>query len=642
MKPENSNPQSETTSLLGVSSTPLNWRERLQTVAKNRLVATVIVSACVNFGLTGVSTWQVWKTAQGVEATVNKASQFQSLSAEAVYLDEVLTMSARMAASTGQPNWEKRYNDYVPKLDKAIAQLLQGIPKSAQASPEQTDAANKKLIDMETTAFKLANAGKLPEALSILTGSEYLAQKAIYTKGIEGTIRNIKSLIDGQLQEQRTALNSSIGFASLSLLLLALTSLLVILAVQGYTRDQRNAQAELADFQNNLLKLNEQLGQEVSQRTEQQQQIVAESNILQTDISHILDIVCAVEEGNLSVEADVNDRATGLVADTLNRLIESLNRIVGVVNSNALQVTNGTVNLEAVATETVSQAQRQTRSVQEIQQLIEQVTTLTDNSRQQATETSEALDLAKAAIADGQEEMIGMVDGIGTLQQGTEQIIKRTQSLNAFVELATQFSKDQKRVAALTKVLAFNASLLSNRAIEEQDPEQFTTIAREFETIAKQVNNLAGETNLGLGLLQQRTTQIQTVTSGLNQDVSEISQLVRKFTGEVDRSRKAFDNIQSVTERVALMGDQVTTSSLEISQAVEGTLLAMQSIASIAQNTEGKAAMTRQQVAEMRALAGSLLQTMEFFRISDSAPTVLEPQQVVSASQAFQKAASLN
>jgi methyl-accepting chemotaxis protein PixJ len=248
---------------------------------------------------------------------------------------------------------------------------------------------------------------------------------------------------------------------------------------------------------------------------------------------------------------------------------------------------------------------------------------LTASSRQQAADTSTAVDLAKSAVSNGQKEMTAMVEGIVTLQQGTEQIIKRTESLNDFVELATQFSKDQKRVAALTKVLALNASLLSGRAIEEQDPEQFTSIAREFETIASQVNNLAGETNLSLGLLQQRTTQIQTVTSGLNQDVSEINQLVQKFTNEVDLSRQAFDNIQAVTERVAAMGDQVNLSSQEIAKAVANTLKAMQSIATIAQNTENKATMTRQQVEEMRQLAGSLLKIMEFFQLRAVAPAEL-------------------
>jgi methyl-accepting chemotaxis protein PixJ len=594
---------------------PQTWRERFQVLAKNRLVATVIVSACLNFGLTSFSTWQVWNTSQNLQNTVRKATQLRTLSGDVIYLDEVLTMSARMSASTGQSLWEKRYNDYVPKLDKAIEELLAGIPKSAQADPEKTDAANKKLVDLETKAFQLVKAGQLPDALNILMGEEYAQQKQIYKVGIDGTIGNIKTIVDRQLAEQQQALNGSIALAGLSLILLALTSSVVVMAVRGYIKDQRQAQVDLSDFQGDLLKLNEKLGQEVSQKADQQQQILSESHVLQEDIAHILNVVCDLEEGNLTTEADVNERATGLISDTLNRLIESLNRTVSVVTSTATQVTNSAVQLESMAIETAGQAQKQTLSIEEVQHLIELVNGLTASSRQQAADTSTAVDLAKSAVSNGQKEMTAMVEGIVTLQQGTEQIIKRTESLNDFVELATQFSKDQKRVAALTKVLALNASLLSGRAIEEQDPEQFTSIAREFETIATQVNNLAGETNLSLGLLQQRTTQIQTVTSGLNQDVSEINQLVQKFTNEVDLSRQAFDNIQTVTERVAAMGDQVNLSSQEIAKAVADTLKAMQSIAAIAQNTENKATMTRQQVEEMRQLAGSLLKIMEFFQL---------------------------
>jgi methyl-accepting chemotaxis protein PixJ len=602
---------------------PQTWRERFQVLAKNRLVATVIVSACLNFGLTSFSTWQVWNTSQSLQNTVRKATQLRTLSGDVIYLDEVLTMSARMSASTGQSLWEKRYNDHVPKLDKAIGELLAGIPKSAQANPEKTDAANKKLVDLETKSFQLVKAGKLPDALNILMGDEYLQQKQIYKVGIDSTIGNIKTIVDRQLGEQQQALNGSITLAGISLILLALTSSVVVMAVRGYIKDQRQAQVDLSEFQGDLLKLNEKLGQEVSQKAEQQQQILNESHVLQEDIAHILNVVCDLEEGNLKTEADVNERATGLISDTLNRLIESLNRTVSVVTSTATQVTNSALHLESMAIETAGQAQKQTISIEEVQHLIELVNGLTASSRQQAADTSTAVDLAKSAVSNGQKEMTAMVEGIVTLQQGTEQIIKRTESLNDFVELATQFSKDQKRVAALTKVLALNASLLSGRAIEEQDPEQFTSIAREFETIATQVNNLAGETNLSLGLLQQRTTQIQTVTSGLNQDVSEINQLVQKFTNEVDLSRQAFDNIQMVTERVAAMGDQVNLSSQEIAKTVADTLKAMQSIATIAQNTENKATMTRQQVEEMRQLAGSLLKIMEFFQLRTVAPDAL-------------------
>jgi methyl-accepting chemotaxis protein PixJ len=168
----------------------------------------------------------------------------------------------------------------------------------------------------------------------------------------------------------------------------------------------------------------------------------------------------------------------------------------------------------------------------------------------------------------------------------------------------------------LTRVLALNASTLSTRALKEQNPEQFASLAHEFETIARQVNDLANETNRSLVLLQQRTDQIQTVTSGLNQDVSEISSLVQDFTSGVGQSRKAFDNMQQVTTQVAEVGLQVSQSNQDIVQVVQSTLTATHEIASIAQETETKASITREQVEAMGDLARTLLQMVEFFRVS--------------------------
>ena len=43
-------------------------------------------------------------------------------------LDEVLTMSARMAAHSGDRQWEKRYRSFEPKLDAAIKELRSIAP----------------------------------------------------------------------------------------------------------------------------------------------------------------------------------------------------------------------------------------------------------------------------------------------------------------------------------------------------------------------------------------------------------------------------------------------------------------------------------------------------------------------------------
>jgi methyl-accepting chemotaxis protein PixJ len=425
-----------------------------------------------------------------------------------------------------------------------------------------------------------------------------------------------------QVRADRQALSKVLLLELLRLSLMVATGSLVVFTVRSYILDREQAQKSLNTVQAELLSLNAELKQEAQLRTQQQGQIVQSSDTLQSDIDHILDVVSLWENGNMTIKADVNSRSTGLISDTLNRLIESLHQVISAVVSSADRVVDSTKGIDRLAVETASQAQKQARSIQQIEVSISEVNRLSADSRLQALATTDAVKLAKAAVVNGQQEMSGMADGIASLQQGTDQIVRRVERLSEFVALAAQFSKDQKRVAALTRVLALNASLLSTRALKEQDPAQFASFAHEFATIADRVNELSEDNNTSLVSLQHRTNQIQTVTSGLNQDVTDINQLVTKFTDEIGKSRQAFTNIQLVTDRVAIVGEQVSTSSQEIIRAVGDTLTAIQSIGVIAQNTEQQANVTREQIRSMGILAQNLLQRVEFFQLNDETPAV--------------------
>ena len=74
-----------------------------------------------------------------------------------LYFDEVLTMSARMAASTGDLTWESRYLKYEIQLDKAIQRLKKlSMDTINHKFAENTDIANIKLVVLEKKAFNLA------------------------------------------------------------------------------------------------------------------------------------------------------------------------------------------------------------------------------------------------------------------------------------------------------------------------------------------------------------------------------------------------------------------------------------------------------------------------------------------------------
>jgi methyl-accepting chemotaxis protein PixJ len=598
---------------------------QVQSFLQKNLISTIIISTCINLGLTGAATLSVWNTSQQLEITVSKQDRQQDLSSKLTYLDEVLTMSARMYTNTGQSMWEKRYTETVPVYDKAFAELTKDVPPS-----KQFETATKKLFEIEDAAFKLIKQSKLKEASTLLLSPEYQQNKQIYTAELNITVGKIRVAAESEVKNNRQALADAILLELLSLGLLVLTGALVVLTVRSYILDREQSQKSLQAFQTDLLGLNERLQQEDKLRSAQQMQIEQESNMLQLDIGHILDVVSLLEDGNLTAQAEVNDRSTGLISDTLNRLIESLHQIISVVVFSADRVVDSAEGLEQVALETASQAQNQTRSIQQIELLIAEVNSLSADSRDQALATTDAVQLAKAAVGNGQQEMNAMADGIASLQQATEQIVRRVERLNEFVELAAQFSKDQKRAAALTRVLALNASLLSTRAVKEQDPNQFASLANEFETIADRVNELAEDNSTSLISLQHRTSQIQTVTSGLNQDVTDINQLVQKFTSEMGKSRQAFTNIQLVTDQVAIVGDQVNASSQDIIRAVKETLTAIQSIGIIAQNTEQKAAVTREQIHAMGDLAQNLLHRVEFFRLNDQ-PAISTPKSLPPA-----------
>lgn len=366
---------------------------------------------------------------------------------------------------------------------------------------------------------------------------------------------------------------------------------------------------------------------DTSKQIEQQNMLLEESNALQEDVGQILDVVSAMEEGDLTIEAEVSDRATGLVSDTLNRLIEELAQIMAAVLSTTQQVTQSADDLKQLAATAAQQVEQQTQSVGQVQDLMTNVNDLSQDTAQQALVSDEAVQQARTAVNQGQQETIAMAKGISALQQGTEQIVKRTQTLTEFVASAAQFAKDQKRVAALTRVLALNASMIAARASAQQDPEQFASVASEFDTIATQVNDLAVQTNQSLILLQQQTDRIQTVVSGVSQDVREIGSSVNQFTANVDRSRQVFDNIQTATERVAEVGQQVTQSSQAIATAVQTTLESIQNIAAVATEAERQSTFTRKQAESIDNLARVLLEKVRFFRL----PSALLDSEPVTA-----------
>lgn len=351
-------------------------------------------------------------------------------------------------------------------------------------------------------------------------------------------------------------------------------------------------------------------------------QVQAETLELEDEVGQLLNVVSDLESGNLTVQAQVTDRATGLVADTLNRLIEQLAATMSTVLSTAQQVTQGADSLEQLATSVTQNAQLQSKSVAQATDGIENINKLATNASEEAIAANIAVESAQTAVALGQEEISKLNNSIALLQMGTSQIVQRLKTLGEFVDLAKQFVQDQKRLSSLTQVVAMNASMIAARAVEQKEPDQFASVAREFEAIASQVNNLATQTSQGLVVLQQRTGFIEIVVSGISQDIQDVTNYVTQFTTGVEQSSQAFNDIKDVTEQVAALGQTVFNSSQEIAEAVQTSVDSIQEIAALAQRSASQSTLTLERSAQMGQLARRLLNDVRFFQL----PTDKIPQ----------------
>ena len=157
--------------------------------------------------------WIIFDARRDAKMFTDRLSRIEELRGVIVHLDEVLTMSARMAAATGDLRWEERYRRFEPQLDAAIKETTKiGTGPSDVKAATKTDEANIKLVEMENRAFALVRAGRKEEAQAVLFSPEYEAQKKIYAEGITSFTNQIRHEFDESLRnDQRIDLLSIIA-----------------------------------------------------------------------------------------------------------------------------------------------------------------------------------------------------------------------------------------------------------------------------------------------------------------------------------------------------------------------------------------------------------------------------------------------
>jgi twitching motility protein PilJ len=539
----------------------------------------------------GLSSWNLFDIYRGFRSISEQNFRLEQLGGKIVHLDEVLTMSARMGAATGDPKWEKRYQQYDPELVNAIEESAKIAPEAYQNTSAEVSDANNKLVELEKKSFDLVRQGKRNEAAQILNGAEYERLKKVYADGSAKTLETIAKDTEDQLQAFSQRLFISLGFTILSLPALIAAYLVALKLIRNYLKERDQSQQNIATL-------------ELQQLATQQER--ERSEALQRELLTLLSDVEGAVSGDLTVRAQITAGEIGIVADFFNAIVESLRDVVTQVKEATLQV-NTSVNtnnesIRELAEDATLQAEQLDGALQSVEQMTDSIQQVASNARQAADASNKAAETAETGS-------LAIEQSAASILQLRQTVAETTKKVKRLGEASQQISKvvvliDQ--IALKTNMLAVNASIEAARAGEE---------GRGFAVVAEEVGALAAQSATATKEIARIVESIQQETSEVVESMESSTLQVVEGTNKVEDARKSLRQIVEVARKVNELFQGIssaTTSQVQTSQSVKQVMETISTQSQKSSATSREVAIALQETANV---ASKLQASVETFKV---------------------------
>ncbi|MFK8182806.1 MAG: sensor histidine kinase [Phormidesmis sp.] len=252
---------------------------KLTRLSNDFLMTILTMAVIISLILVAIGSYNTTKISNGFQQGITTDFHLQALSGKISHYDEVLTMSARMAASTGNLSWQTRYEAYEPLLIEAIDNAIELAPNAYLPYAAQINTANLKLIDLENQAFSLVEKNQSQSALSLLFSDAYKAQKEAYGNGLQQWAKVLNSEINTNLTEYGQGLSMSSTFSMVSFGVLTVAWIVLLKLTNQYVQRRIIAEKKLRQAKAQLEMSHQEL--QVSEAALHNKAIALESALLE-------------------------------------------------------------------------------------------------------------------------------------------------------------------------------------------------------------------------------------------------------------------------------------------------------------------------------------------------------------------------
>ncbi len=429
------------------------------------------VPLALTVALLGGTGWYVWDSYHTLKRINSRDMRLVELSGKIDYLDEALTMSARMAVATGDRQWIQRYNRFDPQVFAAIEEAAQLLPSvfSGETFEQLNDVAIE-LQQIEKRSFELLAQGKTQQAKDLLLSEQYESQKQRYVEIMSEIVSQMKNFANQSLQNQTNKARIVLGTIAITVMMLAILWTIILRMLVRSIQSVRQASNAVSDVS----------GQITVTVEEHEQLAIDQSGAVNEIATTTKEIEQSAQQSAQRIEAALNEATqaldlasdgTDIVNQTLsgmeklqdkvkaihsqiNRLIEqtkqigTISKLVGeLANQTNLLALNASVEavragesgkgFAVVAAEIRKLADRSQSSAQKIAELVTNIQSAVSSTATVIQEGSQTVDRGITLTQDTADRFSQFVDAVNNITTNSQQIsLMAQQQADATQQLA--------------------------------------------------------------------------------------------------------------------------------------------------------------------------------------------------------------
>ncbi|MEM6643132.1 MAG: methyl-accepting chemotaxis protein [Bacteroidota bacterium] len=308
-------------------------------------------------------------------------------------------------------------------------------------------------------------------------------------------------------------------------------------------------------------------------------------------IARLNQIINAMAKGDLSTR--YQDKAVGeidLLAQNLNRALDSLNDLLGgiVQNADAINISSSemvvvseemntnTGEIASAIAQMSSGAQTQVGKVDESSNLVE-------NIRISATEMgqkSERINGAAESVSKSSEEGVKMISKVGFSINDIKAFANDTDDS---INVLTQRSKEISRVLSVITEISAQTNLLAlNAAIEAA---QAGEAGRGFAVVAEEIRKLAEDSRKSAKEIEQLVRDVQQDTSAAAKVIEIMNQSIEGGENASNEATEVFQEISENGKNNLLVSQEILQATQDQQESIKNVVTITEGIVVIAEQT---------------------------------------------------------